>query len=281
MAELLVIAAIVGLLLMVVNRGGRGLAVVVLGGVGLLFAVAASVMLYSSVSVRNVAVDADSIQPRPTHDSAAPAATPPMAEISGEIPLELDSLATSAPAPRPNWAETSPRRLADGTYQTTVVVGPYEPGDPQIDRQMVLDLQSALDDYVESHVGTGASQHVRLSPRELVKLLIDDTWQETYQSADTPSLGPMVRQHALLVFDNAARKQIESRHRATLIASRLAYTGTIAGLALAVLATLYGYLKLDTLTRGYYSGRLKAAAGAVMMAVAVVAVMLVRGNIGF
>jgi hypothetical protein len=247
--------------------------------VGLLFAIAASVLLYSSVSVRNVAVDAGSIKPLLTHDSAVPAATPPVAEISGEIPLELD--APAAAVPRPNWAEAAPRRLADGTYQTTVVVGPYEPGDPQIDQQLVRDVQSALDDYVESHVGTGASQHVQLSPRELVKLLIDDTWHETYQSTETPGLGPMVRLHALLVFDNAARKQIESRYRATLIASRLAYTGTIAGLALAVLATLYGYLKLDTLTRGYYSGRLKAAAGAVMMAVAVVAVMLARGNIGF
>jgi hypothetical protein len=279
MAEILVIAAIVGLLLMVVNRGGRGLAVIVLGGVGLLFALAAGVLLYSSLGARRVAIDADSIHPLPTQDPTALPTEATLAEISGRIPVELET--APAPAPRPAWAETPPERLADGAYRTTVVAGPYEPGDPELERRLVRDVQAALDDYVETHLGAGASQQVRLSPPEMRDLLIDDTWRETWQSAETPSLGPMVRLHALLMFDAPARRRIEDRYRATLVASRLAYTGAIAGLALAVLAALYGYLKLDTLTRGYYSGRLKAAAGAVIMAAAVVAVMLVRGNIGF
>ncbi|MEX2560587.1 MAG: hypothetical protein WD403_11770 [Pirellulales bacterium] len=53
-----------------------------------------------------------------------------------------------------------------------------------------------------------------------------------------------------------------------------------AGWLLGVLATFFGYLKLDTLSRGYYSGRLRFAAAAMILTQAVVAALMVRGLAG-
>ena len=59
-------------------------------------------------------------------------------------------------------------------------------------------------------------------------------------------------------------------------ACRLLQTGLGAGMALLVLSTLFGYFKLDTATRGYYTLRLQfATAGAIL---AIVAVSLIVAN---
>lgn len=299
MAELLVIAAIVGLLILVVNRGGRALAAIVLGGVGLLFAFAAASMLLYSLRGRSVQMADVPIYPLPPRIVTAQAApvrdVPPpvvVAEVAGTIPVELETAAVPPPTqpaakqpiapatPAPDWVGQPARLSPDGEYRTEVVVGPYEPTDPEIQRRLARELRTALDDYTEAHLGEGADRRTPFAAVELRDMLVRETWEEPYQS-ETPGLGPMVRVHALLMFDDAARRQIEQRHRDSMVESRLAYTGTIAGLALAVLAALFGYLKLDTLTRGYYSGRLKAAAGAVILAAVAVAVMLYTGEIGF
>jgi uncharacterized integral membrane protein len=297
MAELLVIAAIVGLLILVVNRGGRALAAIVLGGVGLLFAFAAVSMLLYMARSRGVQMADGPLYPLPprvaTVHSAPTVVAPrpvPVPEISGSIPVELEVASSPsatqpgavqpAETPAPAWVGQPARLSPDGAYQAEVVIGPYEPTDPEIQRRLARDLRAALDDYVEAHLGEGASRRVQFSAVELRDMLVRETWEEPYQS-ETPGLGPMVRIHAQLTFDDAARRRIEQRHRDTVVESRLAYTGTIAGLALAVLAALFGYLKLDTLTRGFYSGRLKAAAGAVILAAVAVGVMLYLGEIGF
>jgi hypothetical protein len=47
-------------------------------------------------------------------------------------------------------------------------------------------------------------------------------------------------------------------------------------LLLVLIGTAFGYLKLDTLTKGYYSGRLKLAATAVILTAAAATALAVR-----
>jgi hypothetical protein len=47
-------------------------------------------------------------------------------------------------------------------------------------------------------------------------------------------------------------------------------------LLLVLLGTAFGYLKLDTATKGYYSGRLKLAATAVILTAAAATALVVR-----
>ncbi len=49
--------------------------------------------------------------------------------------------------------------------------------------------------------------------------------------------------------------------------NRLLLTGTLVGWMLAELAVLFGYLKIQHATRGFYSGRLQSLAAAVALAV--------------
>ena len=54
-------------------------------------------------------------------------------------------------------------------------------------------------------------------------------------------------------------------HEQALVQRRVGVAAGGMGLVIIVLGTLFGYLKLDTATRGYYSGRLKLAAAAVIL----------------
>ena len=51
--------------------------------------------------------------------------------------------------------------------------------------------------------------------------------------------------------------------------------GIGAGWVMALLGTIFGYLKLDTLTRGYYTRRLQLVAGAVILTLIGAAVVAV------
>ena len=55
-------------------------------------------------------------------------------------------------------------------------------------------------------------------------------------------------------------------HQQALVAERLKYTAVATGGLFGLLATVFGYLKLDTLTRGYYTGRLRMAAAMTILA---------------
>lgn len=80
--------------------------------------------------------------------------------------------------------------------------------------------------------------------------------------------------YALCEFDHQTRRELTELWQDTKIEQQLWYAGTGAGLIFALLATLLGYLTLDNKTRGYYSGRLKLAAGAVGTAAVAAAVMV-------
>jgi hypothetical protein len=85
---------------------------------------------------------------------------------------------------------------------------------------------------------------------------------------------PYYQLYALCEYDSQTRRELSQLWQNTKIERQLWYAGTGAGLVFALLATLLGYLKLDTQTRGYYSGRLKLAAGAVSAAIVVAATMV-------
>ena len=89
------------------------------------------------------------------------------------------------------------------------------------------------------------------------------------------NLGPMYEVHARLEFDDQARTDFRRQWRNAEVVNRLWYTGGASALVLALLATLYGYLKLDLRTGGAHKGRLQLAATLVAL-IAAAGVLLVR-----
>lgn len=181
----------------------------------------------------------------------------------------------TAGAGRPAWMD-QPMGKHDGVFRTIATAGPYST--PQECREKLNEaIQGAIKHYVDGFLPRRAGVKIDLPPSFIHNQLVRGEWLEQSEY----SVGPMYNLHALLVFDQQANQEIDRLYHEGQVQGRLAYTGAGAGLVLALISTLFGYLKLDTLTRGYYTGRLRVAAGAAILALAAVAGLLAQGNIGF
>lgn len=204
-------------------------------------------------------------EPRPAA-APQPAAAQPKAE-----PIRKQT----AGAGRPTWMD-EPTGKHDGVFRTIATAGPYST--PQECREKLNDaIQGAIEHYVNGFLPRRAGVKIDLPPSFIHNQLVRGEWLEQSEY----SVGPMYNLHALLVFDQQANQEIDRQYHEGQVKGRLAYTGAGAGLVLALISTLFGYLKLDTLTRGYYTGRLRVAAGAAILALAAAAGLLAQGNIGF
>jgi hypothetical protein len=79
--------------------------------------------------------------------------------------------------------------------------------------------------------------------------------------------------HALLSFDDNFRAAVMTEWDEVRATSRLMQTGLGVGIVILLLSTMFSYFKLDTATRGYYTGRLQFAAAAAILTVIVASVL--------
>jgi hypothetical protein len=242
----------------------------------------------SAVLAAHSAESSSIVQVRAKKTAKAASAPAPkeglLAEAPDEtaIPLggETDSM---APAPRPAWVDRDPLQVGD-VYQVSVSSGPQEKmGEcpPALDEQ----LKKAVAAYVDEYLGSEAAGQCRVSDliqydlgyikKHLVKR--GSTFEEKLQM----SFGPMYQIHALLEFGPAFRKELDGRRgdlerhaREVAIAFRLRGLALGFGAVLCLLAVLFGYFRLDTATRGYYTGRLQFLAATAILIVMVAGALL-------
>lgn len=179
----------------------------------------------------------------------------------GEIPVEADlEVEQAATLPRPDWVDDSGKLVGDD-YFLTVKVGPHATRQ-LCDDAMTDELRQATDRYIDQLIGSaGAGRLVNLPLSDVRRQVVQQEHQEIVEA----SFGPMVNLYALLKFDKKMQDRIVRDHEQALVQRRVGVTAGGMGLVVLVLGTLLGYLKLDTATRGYYSGRLKLAAAAVIL----------------
>lgn len=200
---------------------------------------------------------------RPSAAAPAPPATPIQAHTAGAAP--------------PHWMD-EPMGKRDGVYRTIATAGPY--ATPQECNQRLNEaIDEAVRNYIERFMSrrSPAQGEIELPPAFIHERIARDEWLQQSQYA----VGPMYNLHQLLIFDDGVNQEIDRRYRESQVAGRLASTGAGAALLLGLIGTMFGYLKLDTLTRGYYTGRLRVAATAAILALATVAGLLAHGDIGF
>ncbi len=164
---------------------------------------------------------------------------------------------------RPAWVET-PGKLVGEVYSVSVKSGLYVDV-PECQRALEEAIEQEANKYIEDYIGPGASQLVNVSPAWLRTHVKKKEFAEVRTS---DSVGPMHQLHALLEFDDDARAEFQNRWRQSVITSRLWFVGSAATLVLALLATFYGYLRLDLRTGGQQKGRLQLAAALVALVVA-------------
>jgi hypothetical protein len=231
------------------NQVGRVMAV--FGCV--MFCGLAAVLLYLLCSQTEVVSGTDAV--------AATVALPAKTDNHGTIPIEaeLDAEKLANP-PRPAWVDDSGKLVGDD-YLVTVMVGPH--ADRALcDQAMTEELRRATDRYIDQLIGSpDAGELVDLPMADIRRQVVRAEHQEPVQA----SFGPMVNLYALLQFDKKLQDRIVREHEQALVQRRVGVTAGGMGLVIVVLGTLFGYLKLDTATRGYYSGRLKLAAAAVIL----------------
>ena len=109
----------------------------------------------------------------------------------------------------------------------------------------------------------------------ILEPLVRDQYTETVTRDVAGQDVHLYRVHLLVMVDKDNRERLRGVWRSAEAEHRLWYVGGFAGMLMLVVGTVFTYLKLDTSTRGYYSGRLMLAAAAFLGAGALSALMLI------
>lgn len=197
-----------------------------------------------------------------TATTATPAATPTPAdelEIDGGLPrvvIPYDQ--------RPEWVDAQPD-LAGDVHRIVVTAGPYERKSECV-QALDEEKQKAVAQYINDYLGSPrASLLVRYDLETINRRLLKA--ENVHEEVIQVSLGPMHQVHALLEFDPEFRAELDGAWRDVRAGVRLGQTGLIVFGVLGLLGVAFSYFKLDTATRGYYSGKLQLLAALAILAV--------------
>jgi hypothetical protein len=184
------------------------------------------------------------------------------------IPAEGDAPNTAPPPIRES------RCVETGDVEGYQVwVGPFVTQD-ECSKTLDSELKRLSGKYINEYLNqTDASAYVNLDLRYIKTHLTQATEFHPYEH---PTYGPMWQLTTHLRFDEAFQTHLEDRWRDTKVAYRLMQTGFGAGGVLLLLATLFAYLKLDTATRGSYTGRLQFAAATAILTLVIAGVLIAR-----
>jgi hypothetical protein len=179
------------------------------------------------------------------------------------IPQETRLIELSPPdksVDKPAWVDAKPRLVGD-RYEISVASDPKLTA-VEAQADLAEKTKAATRRYIDDLLPDGGNR-VQVAPN----FIADRIQRETYFEPVTLTVGEMVIAHALLVFDHGVRDEFRQQHKAAEVKNRMEQAGGIALLVLMLIGAAFGLLKLDTLTRGYYTGRLQLAAAALILGV--------------
>lgn len=210
-------------------------------------------------------------EPKPVHVPVTEAVA-----VESEEPKPHRVAVVSTSGDRPAWVSAGPA-LVDGVYRMTVSSGPWS-SVPECQHALDEEVLAATNNYINEYLGNPqAASLVNISPNYLRQHVRKTEYAEI---VDSPAVGQMHQLHAQLEFDERARADFERQWRNAVVQDRLWYIGGGGALVLALLATLYGYLKLELRTDSASRGKLQLAATLVALIVAAGA-LLARWTVAF
>lgn len=176
------------------------------------------------------------------------------------------------PPGRPEWVG---RNVTVGSQHSVAVCsGPYST-EAEAERALDAVLKTKTDEYIAEQLGsTLAPQLVRYDAQQIKRELIQP--QNVYHEQIGVSIGPMHQVHALIEFGPDFRQRVTKQWTDLTATYRLLQTGLVAGGALLFLGTVFSYFRLDTATRGYYTGRLQFMTAAAILAIVGAGAVLAR-----
>ncbi len=149
---------------------------------------------------------------------------------------------------------------------------------PELAEQaLIKDSLSAIRNELEDWLQVANPQGVQIDAGWIKdELSVKDHWQVTrdleceaeFQQHKDLSSVQFYRGYGKLVLNEGFRDYLVAQSRELVTQQRLMNSGLVGGTVLALLAVVFGYLKMETATRGFYSRRLQT--GSLIVAIAVV-----------
>jgi hypothetical protein len=186
-------------------------------------------------------------------------------KIGGDLPSNK---------PRPAWVDEQQKQVGNVLRQV-VVAGPYATAEECYAKTNEL-LKIATDNYVKHYLAGLGDDRPLITAQEgspLVKInnftskalegmgigvgdIRREIAKDEYLESVATSVGPMKNLHTLLEFSPDVDRDLQVRWNEFLREGRLTAIGLLSGSVLGVIGLAFGLLKVDTVTRGYYSKRL-------------------------
>jgi hypothetical protein len=173
-------------------------------------------------------------------------------------------------AKRPKWTEEPDHKVGDNTYIVVVRSGlamtPYE-----LDKQLDLAMAEACREYLIGVIPEAENMGIpnEYLRNKVLKAQHTETVQRQFDAPagfDDPGAMTYVRETwGRLEFDPEVKRDLEHMWEQQVAERRLWQFGGVGGLVLAVLASVLGYLRLDTATKGFYTRTLRWGAAAVIL----------------
>lgn len=273
LGQAVVLIVAIGFLLFALTRSRRTVASVLFGGLLLSMA---SGLFFLVVDVRAPAFPSQDDQP----SVAASLSQAPRTYIDLEpaaIPVGGEPRATPAAA---NTAGVKPKgtpsvrgSLVDGVYSEEISSG-FRTSEAECYPHLLDEALERTRLYADAVFGPGAGERMALDPRYIRDRVLTELTVErrNFEFGDD---GDMVQVRAKVAFDDGDRQYLRNAMEDGVARRRMVQLGAGSLAALLVLGSFFSYLKLDTATKGYYSGRLKVAAGVVAATAVAGAVALI------
>jgi hypothetical protein len=192
--------------------------------------------------------------------------------LTAEADPIIGDHAVEIPAGRPEWIGQQP--ILTGKIHTFAVAsGPYA---TNYESQQALDdaIMKATKEYVAEQLNSElAARLITFDVRTIKRSFVKD---DTYHDEATYSVGKMHENFALLQFDQKFREKLARDWNQVRAGSRLLQTGVLAGASLLVVASIFGYFRADTATRGLYNRRLQFMAATSLLAIVATAALSLR-----
>ena len=177
---------------------------------------------------------------------------------------------------RPDWVDNPPKRVGD-VYRAVVTSDPFSTVDEcfeQLEGRFPGEVQKRLAKLVPSDQSSLVSSEAILASGVTLDYIMREICREQFTEITERDYGAMKQVHVLMEFTPAIESRLLESWQSHMRRYRLAPIVEVAGCVLAVLALLYGMLRLDTWTRGYYTKRLFIGVPAAIMAVIAVVAFL-------
>ena len=180
-------------------------------------------------------------------------------------------------ASRPDWVAAPRQALSGSVYQITVSSGQFRNRADcaqRLDRELVREVS----DYISAHVITDSraagSRNLAWKVGAIRNQLVHKPVYE--EQLTGMEYGPLYERHALLELDADFRESIRSEWSKFVKTRRVLGTALGSSGVLGLLVLVFGYLKLDALTRRQHSTSLQLVTAAAIL-VLMVSVRLLKG----